>query len=161
MEDLDERMATFLGKCLQHPKKDINQSWCAYQDKLLDLVGPLTHILGMAEDAKASWSLIPPEVISGWAQRAIIVLGDANRAISTERHYSLLIKIDPKLGDLATSVVSPIAQGGLFGDPLIREQGKFVRTFNSLDKVHTYAAGFHRGWPRYGVFVQPRPSPSL
>lgn len=49
----------------------------------------------------------------------------------------MLIKIDPKLGELATLEAGPSAEGNLFGDPFVKELGKFVNTFNSLDKAQT------------------------
>lgn len=135
--EIDPRMATFLSKYIRDPKKGIDRSWRACQDKLLDITGPLVKIFDMAEDAKTSGALISPQVLSSWAQRALIFLGNANCAISTERRRSLLIKLDPKLGELATSEAGPIAQGGLFGDPFVKELGKFVSTFNSLDKAQS------------------------
>ncbi|XP_078514883.1 uncharacterized protein LOC144773614 [Lissotriton helveticus] len=135
--EIDAKMSTFLTKFVKDPKKGIDRSWKACQDKLLDAAGTLAKMLDMAEDAKASGSLISPETLSGWAQRAIIFLGNANVAISTERRRSILIKIDPKLGELATSEAGPLADGNLFGDPFVKELGKFVNTFNSLDKAQT------------------------
>lgn len=116
--DIDPKMATFLAKFVKDPRKGIDRAWHSCQDKLLDAVGPITKILDMAEEAKASGSLVDPEVLSGWAQRAVVFIGNANCALSTERLRSLLIKVDPKLGDLASSEAGPVAQGGLFGDPL-------------------------------------------
>lgn len=78
---------------------------------------------------------ISNEILSGWPQRAIIFLGNANCAISTEQCRSLLFKIDLKLGDLTMSVAIPYAQGGLFRDPFVQELGKFIQTFNSLGKA--------------------------
>lgn len=133
--EVDPKMATFLVKFIRDPKKGINHSWRVCQEKLLGMAGPLVKILDMAEDAKSSGTLISPETLTSWAQRAVIFLGNANAAISTERHRSLLIKIDPKLWELATSEAWPVAEGNLFGDPIVRELGKFVNTFNSLDKA--------------------------
>lgn len=130
-------MSAFLQKFIRDPKKGIDRSWRACQDKLLDALGPITKILDMAEEAKESGSIISPETLSGWAQRAVIFLGNANCALSTKRRRSLLIKIDPKLGDLANSEAGAIAQGGLFGKPFVRELGKFVNTFTSLDKAQS------------------------
>ncbi|KAJ1131146.1 hypothetical protein NDU88_009489 [Pleurodeles waltl] len=87
--ELDPRMSTFLQKFIKDPKNGIDKSWRACQDKRLDILGPLTKILDMAEDAKTSGSVISPEVLSGWAQRAVFFLGNANCALSTERHRSL------------------------------------------------------------------------
>lgn len=130
-------MATFLAKYMKDPRRGIDRSWRSCQDKLLDVVGPLTNILDMAEEAKVTGSAISPEVLSNWAQRAVVFVGNANCAISTERRRSLLIKLDPKLGDLASSEAGAVAEGGLFGDPFVKELGKFVSTFTSLDKARS------------------------
>lgn len=66
--EIDPRMATFLAKYVRDPTKGIYHSWQSCQDKLFDLTVPLTKILDIAADAKASESLISPEVFSGWAQ---------------------------------------------------------------------------------------------
>lgn len=113
--DIDPRMATFLQKFVKDPKKGIDKSWRACQEKLLDNRGPLTKILAMAEEAKSSGSLISPDNLSSWAQRALVFLGNANL-----RHRSLLIKVDTKLGDLADSEAGPVAQGVLFGEPFFK-----------------------------------------
>lgn len=94
------QMATFLAKFFRDPKKGIDRSWRSCQDKLLDVADPLAKIMDMVEYTKASGSLISPDVLSNWAQRAIIFLGNVNCVISTERRRSLFIKIDPKLGEL-------------------------------------------------------------
>lgn len=62
--DIDPRMATFLQKFVKVPKKRTDKSWRACQDKLLDTLGLLTNILDMAEEAKASGSLISPDTLS-------------------------------------------------------------------------------------------------
>lgn len=137
MPVLDPRIATFLAKFIKDPKKGIDRSWRACQDKLLDALGPITMLLDRAEDARLSSALISPEALSGWAQRAVVFFGNANCALSTERRRSFLIKVDPKLGDLADSKAGAVAQGGLFGEPFIKELGKFVNTFTSLDRAQT------------------------
>lgn len=54
-----------------------------------------------------------------------------------ERRRSLLIKVDPKLGNLANSEPDSVAQRGLFGEPFIKEVGNFVNTVTSLDKAQS------------------------
>lgn len=91
--EIDARMDTFLQKYIRDPKKGIDRSWKACQDKLLDSCGPLTKILDLAQEAKALGTTLSPESISGWAQRAIVFLGNANCALSAERWRSLLLKV--------------------------------------------------------------------
>lgn len=76
--EVDQKMATFLQKYIRDPKKGIDRSWKNCQDKLLDLTGPLTKILELAEEAKSTGSALSPERVSNWAQRAIVFLGNAN-----------------------------------------------------------------------------------
>ncbi|KAJ1195508.1 hypothetical protein NDU88_004794 [Pleurodeles waltl] len=89
------------------PKKGLDRSWRNCQDKLLDLSGPLTKILEMAYVAKESGSPVDTDVLIGWAQRSICLLGNSNCAISAERRKSVLMRIDPKLSDLASSEAGP------------------------------------------------------
>ncbi|KAJ1143653.1 hypothetical protein NDU88_009958 [Pleurodeles waltl] len=130
-------MFTFFMKYVKDPKKGINRSWRGCQDKLLDILGPLTQIIQLAEHAKHTNSALPTDIVAGWAQRAVCLLGNANCALSVERRRSLLIKIDPKLGKLSNSEAGATAQGNLFGDPFVKELGKFVATFSALDKAQT------------------------
>lgn len=44
--EIDPRMATFLQKFIRDPKKGIDRSWRACQDKLLVALGPITKNLG-------------------------------------------------------------------------------------------------------------------
>ncbi|KAJ1116904.1 hypothetical protein NDU88_005109, partial [Pleurodeles waltl] len=93
------------------PKKGLDRSWRICQDKLLDVTGPLTKILEMAFLAKESGTPVDTEVLIGWAQRSLCLLGNANCAVSSERRKSILMRIDPKLTDLATSEAGPSADG--------------------------------------------------
>ncbi|KAJ1106391.1 hypothetical protein NDU88_003792 [Pleurodeles waltl] len=133
--DVDPTMVTFLKKWAKDPKKGLNRAWRACQDKLLDLSGPLAKILEMAYVAKELQSPINPEILVGWAQRAICHLGNANVALSTERRRSILMRIDPQRTELATSEAGPVAQGLLFGAPFIKDLAKFAATFNTMDKA--------------------------
>ncbi|KAJ1155754.1 hypothetical protein NDU88_008483 [Pleurodeles waltl] len=134
--ELDHRMTTFLQRFMKYPKKGIDWSWWACQDKLLDVLGPLTKILDMAKDAKSAGFLISSEVLSGWAQLTIISLRNINCALSTERHCFLLIKVPRSLGTWEI-----LRQGsstrGLFGEPFIKDLGTFGNTFISLDKAQS------------------------
>ncbi|XP_078533318.1 uncharacterized protein LOC144819222 [Lissotriton helveticus] len=135
--DIDDKLYAFFAKFMKDPRRGIDRSWRSCQDKLLDVVGPVTQIIQLAERAKESGTAMSTEVVAGWAQRALCFLGNANCALAAERRRSLLIKIDPKLGDLATSEAGPIAQGKLFGEPFIKELNKFVTTFSALDRAQS------------------------
>ncbi|KAJ1137368.1 hypothetical protein NDU88_003777 [Pleurodeles waltl] len=129
-------MFLFFTKFGKDPKKGVDRAWSNCQDRLLDLVGPLTRIFDLAEEAKMEGSQVDPETLSNWAQRAICMLGNANSYISQERRKSLLLRIDPKISTLASEAEGLNADGLLFGDSFIKEMGKYVSTFNSLDKAH-------------------------
>ncbi|XP_078534007.1 uncharacterized protein LOC144820300 [Lissotriton helveticus] len=133
--EIDPKLCTFFAKYVKDPKKGIDRSWKACQDKLLDVVGPLTKIIELAQRSKESGMPLPVEDVAGWAQRAVCLLGNANCALSAERRRSLLLRIDPKLGELSSSEAGSVAQGTLFGDPFVKELGKFVATFSALDKA--------------------------
>ncbi|XP_069082882.1 uncharacterized protein [Pleurodeles waltl] len=135
--ELDPKMCTFFAKYVKDPKKGIDRSWRACQDKLLDVLGPLTQIIQLAEHARRTDTPLPTDIVAGWAQRAVCLLGNANCAISTERRRSLLIKIDPNLEELSGSEAGAVAQGNLFGDPFFKKLGKFVATLSALDKAQT------------------------
>ncbi|KAJ1126837.1 hypothetical protein NDU88_005243 [Pleurodeles waltl] len=132
--DSDPTMVTFMKKWAKVPKKGLDRAWRSYQDKLLDLSRPLAKILEMAFLVKESNSPINPDVLVGWAQRAICHLGNANMAISTERRRSILMHIDHQLNELATLEAGQVAQGLLFRDPFIKDLSSFAATLNSMDK---------------------------
>ncbi|XP_069088966.1 uncharacterized protein [Pleurodeles waltl] len=133
--DIVPTMVTFMKKFGKDPKKGLDRSWRLCQDKLLDATCPLTKILDMAFLAKESGTPMDTDVLIGWAQRSLCFLGNANCAISSERQKSILMRIDPKLTDLACSEAGPSADGLLFGSSFIKELAKFCSTFLSLDKA--------------------------
>ncbi|XP_078506998.1 uncharacterized protein LOC144767445 [Lissotriton helveticus] len=133
--EVDPTILTYLKKFTKDPSKGIDRSWRICQDKLLDLLGPLTKLMDLGYLAKESNSSIDPDDLIGWAQRAVCMLGNANCALSTERRRSILLKMDPKLTELASSESGPLAQGLLFGQPFLKELTKFVATFSGLDKA--------------------------
>ncbi|KAJ1088602.1 hypothetical protein NDU88_001758, partial [Pleurodeles waltl] len=96
--EIDHTMVTFMRKFAKDPKKGLDRSWRNRQDKLLDLSGPLTKILEMASVAKESGSLVDIDVLIGWAQRSICLLGNSNRAISAERRKFLKFVSSGKFG---------------------------------------------------------------
>ncbi|KAJ1176494.1 hypothetical protein NDU88_001772 [Pleurodeles waltl] len=48
---IDPNMVLFFSKYGKDPKKGVDRAWSVCQDRLLDLVGPLTRILDLAEEA--------------------------------------------------------------------------------------------------------------
>ncbi|KAJ1161324.1 hypothetical protein NDU88_001811, partial [Pleurodeles waltl] len=69
--DIDPSMLTFLKKFAKDPKKGIDRAWHSFQDKLLDLAGPLAKGLELALRAKESDEPIDPHTLAEWTQRAI------------------------------------------------------------------------------------------
>ncbi|XP_078510340.1 uncharacterized protein LOC144770021 [Lissotriton helveticus] len=132
---IDQPLLTFFSKFGKDPRRGVDKAWSACQDKLLDVVGPLARVLDMAETARLEGSDLDPEEISLWLQRSFCLLGNANAAITQERRKGLLIKLDPKLANLATQDPGVKADGLLFGDSLVKDLSRYVSTFASLDKA--------------------------
>ncbi|XP_040178560.1 LOW QUALITY PROTEIN: uncharacterized protein LOC120912608 [Rana temporaria] len=135
--EVDPILAKYLLKTGKFPKKGIDRSFKNIQDRVLDLFGPLTKILNLAEQAANTGQTVDLTQLRGWAQRAICLTGSANTACSVERRRSILMRLDPQLAHLAESEPGPAAEGMLFGDTLVRDINKFVGMFNSLDKAQT------------------------
>ncbi|XP_078502843.1 uncharacterized protein LOC144761268 [Lissotriton helveticus] len=91
----------------------------------------------MALQAKESNVAVDPDILAGWTQRAICLLGNANCALSTERRKSLLMRMDSNLTELASAEPGPLAEGNLFGDRFVKDVSKYVGTFTSLDKAQS------------------------
>lgn len=125
-----------IAQYIKDPKKGIDRSWRACQDKLLDITGPLAKILEMAETAKTAGELVDPTVLIGLAQRAICLLGNANCAVSVERRKSILMKLDPKWTSLALLEAGPLAKGMLFGDAFVKELENLIESLSAADKGH-------------------------
>ncbi|XP_040290011.1 uncharacterized protein LOC121002639 [Bufo bufo] len=134
---VDPKMAQFLTKTGWNSKKGLDSALRSCQDKILDVLGPLTKILEMAESARSEGSPIDHEELRGWAQRAICLTGNANTSVAIERRKSILFKIDPKLANLALTEAGKEAQGLLFGESFIKDMGRFVGTFTALDKAQS------------------------
>ncbi|KAJ1111378.1 hypothetical protein NDU88_008714 [Pleurodeles waltl] len=96
--EVDPAMVNFMKKWAKDPKKGLDRAWQSCQDKLLDMSGLLTQILEIGLQAKES--AVEPDILIGWAQCTVCLLGNTNVAMSTERRRSLLMRIDPKLNDL-------------------------------------------------------------
>ncbi|XP_078541434.1 uncharacterized protein LOC144826820 [Lissotriton helveticus] len=132
---IDQPLLTFFSKFGKDPRRGVDKAWSTCQDKLLDVVGPLARVLDMAETTRLEGSDLDPEEISLWLQRSFCLLGNANAAIIHERRKGLLIKLDPKLANLATQDPGVKADGLLFGDSLVKDLSRYVSTFASLDKA--------------------------
>ncbi|XP_078533864.1 uncharacterized protein LOC144820087 [Lissotriton helveticus] len=132
---IDQPLLTFFSKIGKDPRKGVDKAWSTCQDKLLNVVGPLARVLDMAETARLEGSDLNPEEISLWIQRSFCLLGNANAAIIHERRKGLLIKLDPKLANLASQDPGVKADGLLFGDSLVKDLSRYVSTIASLDKA--------------------------
>ncbi|CAH2252658.1 Hypothetical predicted protein [Pelobates cultripes] len=87
----------------------------------------------------------------GWIQWAICLIGNANTALATERRKAILMKIEPKLLNLAISEPGTQPKGLLFGDDFVKDLGKYVSIFTALDKAQinmkrVLSEGFRWGW---------------
>ncbi|KAJ1108683.1 hypothetical protein NDU88_006055 [Pleurodeles waltl] len=71
------------------------------QDRLLDVVGPLARTIAMSQEAYIKGLPLDLELLRGWSQQAMVLLGNANAGFNAERHKAVLLKINPKLEDLA------------------------------------------------------------
>ncbi|XP_040181002.1 uncharacterized protein LOC120914355 [Rana temporaria] len=133
--EVDPVLTKYLLKTGKFQKKGIERSFRSIQDRVLDLMGPLTKILNLSEQAAASGEPVDLPQLRGWAQRALCLAGTANTACSVERRRSILMRLDPQLSHLAESEPGPSAEGMLFGDMVIKDINKFVGLFTSLDKA--------------------------
>ncbi|XP_056420670.1 uncharacterized protein LOC130361553 [Hyla sarda] len=135
--ELDPILSKFLSKGNKNPKKGLDRSFRSCQDKLMDLLGPLSKMLDLAHSAVTNQTPLNSEVMLGWLQRATCIFGNANAALSAERKRSILIKIDPQLTNLATNDPQHPTEGMLFGEEFIHEMGKYVGLFSSINKAQT------------------------
>ncbi|KAM8945686.1 uncharacterized protein RCH25_049004 [Pelodytes ibericus] len=135
--EVDPKIAQFLGKTGWKTRKGLDFSLKNCQDKILDVLGPITKIFELVEAAIVEGTSVNPDCLRGWAQMAICLLGNANSALATERRKAILLKIEPKLVNMAISEPGPKAKGLLFGDSFVKELGAFVQTFTALDKAQS------------------------
>ncbi|XP_056382300.1 uncharacterized protein LOC130276659 [Hyla sarda] len=135
--ELDPVLNKFLMKTGKNPRKGLDRSLKSCQDKLLDLLGPLSKILDLVEESASSSKPINTEVLRGWAQHAVCFLGNANAAITTERKNAILLKIDPQLTNMASNEPTNPTEGKLFGEDFIQQMGKYVGMFSSITKAQS------------------------
>ncbi|KAJ1109619.1 hypothetical protein NDU88_006979 [Pleurodeles waltl] len=134
---IDRNILLFFTKFGKDPKKGVDRAWTNCQDRLLDLSGPLTRTLDLPEEARIEGTKVDPVILYNWARIVICLLGNDNSDIAQVRHKSLLLKIDPKLSNLAIKEAGQEANGLLFGDSFIKDLSKYVATFASTDKAQT------------------------
>ncbi|KAM8939450.1 LOW QUALITY PROTEIN: uncharacterized protein RCH25_053096 [Pelodytes ibericus] len=135
--EVDPKIAQFLGKSGWKAKKGLDFSLRVCQDKVLDIMGPCAKIFELVETGLSNDTPVDLPTIKGWIQRVICLIGNANTAIATERRKAILLKIEPKLVNMAVTEPGPQAKGLLFGDNFVKELGSFVHTFTALDKAQS------------------------
>lgn len=60
------------------------------------------------------------ELLHGWNQRAMVFLVDTSSGLLAECRKSVLIKINSKLGEMASKEPSSEAKGLLFGEGMVK-----------------------------------------
>ncbi|CAH2294204.1 Hypothetical predicted protein [Pelobates cultripes] len=154
--DIDPKVAPFLGKTGWKAEKGLDYSLCHCQDKVLDTLGPSAKIFVPVETALTEGTPLDLLAIRGWAQRSICLIGNTNATLVTKRRKTILMKIEPKLVNMALTEPGPQAKGLLLGDNFVKELSTYVSTFTDLDKAQTNikrvfsprvfgGAGRHRG----------------
>ncbi|KAJ1180227.1 hypothetical protein NDU88_005449 [Pleurodeles waltl] len=113
------------------PRKGLERSLKQCEDKLLDVLGPLARIFDMVEQSYVKGTDLDINLL-----RAICFLGNANAGFIAERRRAIVLRISPKLGEMAKET-SEETKGLLFGDGMIKALGKYVHTFTALDKAHS------------------------
>ncbi|XP_040276167.1 uncharacterized protein LOC120991412 [Bufo bufo] len=134
---VDPKMTQFLAKSGWNPRRGLESALRSCQDKLLDIFGPLAKLFDLAETAKAEDKQVDPLELREWVQRAICIAGNVNTSLAIERRKAILFKIEPKLSNLALTEAGKEAHGLLFGEPFIKDLGRFVGAFTALDKAQS------------------------
>ncbi|XP_044141355.1 uncharacterized protein LOC122931355 [Bufo gargarizans] len=134
---VDPKMTQFLARSGWNPRRGLESALRSCQDKLLDIFGPLAKLFDLAETAKAEDKQVDPLELREWVQRAICIAGNVNTSLAIERRKAILFKIEPKLSNLALTEAGKEAQGLLFGEPFIKDLGRFVGAFTALDKAQS------------------------
>ncbi|KAM4771026.1 tyrosine-protein kinase FRK [Rhinophrynus dorsalis] len=134
---MDPQMAQYIAKSGRDPRKGVERTLKQRQNKLLDVVGPLAKICNIIEEAMSNSSPVDLNILRGWVQRAFCFIFNANTALSMERRRVILLRIDPKLLEMASTEAGPETNGLLFGESFIKNLEKFVNTFMALNKAQT------------------------
>ncbi|KAM4795627.1 uncharacterized protein WCC33_000689 [Rhinophrynus dorsalis] len=150
--EFDPTVSTFMARSGRDPRKGLERGLKTAQDKLLDVLGPLSKILYFTDLSMSEGSPVQAEALREWAQRSICLLGNANVALSTERRKAALLRIDAKLSELGSKDLGPAAQGLLFGEPFIMELKRHVNLFTTLNKAQTSLKQVFRPPTTRGVF---------
>ncbi|KAJ1215184.1 hypothetical protein NDU88_002793 [Pleurodeles waltl] len=101
--------------------KGLDHAWKRCHDKLLDILVPITKIVELAVQAKESNSQLDPGTVLEWAQRAMCLLGNANCSMSSEHRKAFLMRIDPKVAELASTKAGTLVNRLLFGDTFVKD----------------------------------------
>ncbi|KAM4808182.1 LOW QUALITY PROTEIN: uncharacterized protein WCC33_003912 [Rhinophrynus dorsalis] len=134
---VDPKISQFLGKTGWKAKKGLDYCLRNCKDKVLDVLGPCTKIFEMVEEAISGNEQMDLLSVRGWIQRVIYLTGNANTALATEWRKAILLKIEPKLINMATSGPGPQVKGFLYRDNFVMEFVSFVQTFTALDKAQS------------------------
>lgn len=97
----------FRVKSTGSPRKGLELALKACQDKLLDVLGPLTKIFELAKAASLTEQLLDSSEVTSWIQRAMYYMGNVNPSLAIEcRKAILFFKSDPKLANLTLQSLS-------------------------------------------------------
>ncbi|XP_053552097.1 uncharacterized protein LOC128643154 [Bombina bombina] len=129
--EFDWEMKFFMLAYGRVPQSRADKCLQSVQDRLLDITGPLAQIFQLAEEAICTGSRLDPFAISGLAQRAICLLGNANVSFNVLRRRAALVKANPRLADLSRKEPGSAAKGLLFGNSFIRHINRYVPALTS------------------------------
>ncbi|KAJ1109933.1 hypothetical protein NDU88_007290 [Pleurodeles waltl] len=135
--NLDPDLITYLFKLCRDPRNGFERSLKQCEDRLLDALEPLARIFDVVEEYYVKGTDLDINLLKGWSQRAIFYLGNANAGLIAERRMAILLRLSPKLGELAGKETSEETKGLLFGEGMIKALGKYVQTFTALNKAHS------------------------
>ncbi|XP_053315604.1 uncharacterized protein LOC128483427 [Spea bombifrons] len=146
--ELDPNVVALLSAS-RYPRKGLEQGLKSAQDKILDLVGPITQILSLADKAYLQASPLDPKLVREWALRTVCLLGNANVAVATERRKAVLLRMDPRLAELGSKDLGAAANGMLFGDAFVKELNRHVSLLSSWNKAKLSMRKVFQPAPRF------------
>lgn len=68
---VDPKVVTFLSKSALSPREGLKSALKVCQEKLLDVLGPLTKIFELVKAVRLTDQPLDPSEVTGWIQRAI------------------------------------------------------------------------------------------